>query len=185
MLHLTPIFVSHDRSFLYQPRGFNNIYSMNDAIIRKWNDTVNIDDDIYLLGDVMLNDDEYGIKCLKSLKGNIHIIRGNHDSDNRIKLYKNCYNVVEVCEGKFLKYKNYHFYLSHYPAITANYDDDKPLKAKTISLCGHYHTKDKFIDMNKGVIYHCELDAHNLSPIKIDDIITDIQNYINMIIKKG
>lgn len=168
----------HNKEFLYQPRGFTNVYDMNHMIIHNWNNIINNDDDVYLLGDVMLNNDEEGIKCLKSLKGNIHIIRGNHDSDNRIKLYKLCYNVVEVCEGKFLKYKNYHFYLSHYPVLTVNVDNDKPLKARMISLCGHTHTTNRFLDMDKGLIYHTELDAHNLLPIKIDNIIDDIKNYI-------
>ena len=31
--------------------------------------------------------------------------------------------------------------------------------------------------MNKGLIYHVELDAHNNYPVLIDDIIEDIQHY--------
>lgn len=166
----------HSREFLWQPRGFQNEWEMNETIIKNWNAIVNPEDDIYHLGDVMLNNNDEGIKCLKSLKGQIHIIRGNHDSDVRMELYKQCYNVVEVCEGKFLNYNKYHFYLSHYPCIVSNYDADKPLKARTISLCGHSHTSDKWQDFNKGLIYHCELDAHNNTPVLIDDIIEDIKN---------
>ena len=32
--------------------------------------------------------------------------------------------------------------------------------------------------MDKGIIYHCELDAHNCYPVCIDTIIEDIKNYI-------
>lgn len=169
----------HQREFLWGPRGFKNEWEMNAAIIQNWNAVINPDDDVYHLGDVMLNNNNEGIKCLKSLKGNIHIIRGNHDSDTRMQLYNDCYNVVEICGGKFLNYKNYHFFLSHYPCIVSNYDTDKPLKARTISLCGHSHTQNKWQDIDKGLIYHCELDCHNNAPVLIDDIIIDIQNYLN------
>ena len=168
----------HNKDFLYAPRGFSNEWDMNKAIIENWNKIIDPDDDVYHLGDVMLNNNEEGIKCLKSLKGHIRIIRGNHDSETRIQLYKECWNVVEVIEGKFLNYKNYHFFLSHFPCITSNYDVDKPLKARMISLCGHSHTQDKWQDFDKGLIYHCELDCHNNKPILIDDIIIDIQKKI-------
>lgn len=168
----------HSKDFLWRPRGFCNQYEMNDILIKNYNELVDSNDDVYCLGDCMLNDNELGLQCIKHLKGNIHIIRGNHDTDSRIPLYSSCWNVVEVCEGKYLNYNNYHFYLSHFPCLCGNYDDDKPLKNKSISLCGHTHTKDKFIDMDKGLIYHCEVDAHNNKPILLDDIISDIKKYM-------
>jgi calcineurin-like phosphoesterase family protein len=167
----------HDRAFIYEPRGFNTTWGHDKSIIENWNNLVDMDDDVYHLGDIMLGDNDYGLSCLKQLKGRIHIIRGNHDTDTRMGLYRTCWNVVEVCEGKFLRYERYHFYLSHYPCLTSNNDVDKPLKARTISLCGHSHTNDKFQDMDKGLIYHCELDAHDNKLILIDDIIEDIKNY--------
>jgi calcineurin-like phosphoesterase family protein len=167
----------HNQAFIYESRGFNTTWGHDKTIIENWNNLVDVDDDVYHLGDVMLGDNDYGLSCLKQLKGRIHIIRGNHCTNTRMELYKTCWNVTEVCEGKFLRYGKYHFYLSHYPCLTSNNDDDKPLKARTISLCGHSHTRDKFQDMDKGLIYHCELDAHDNKPILIDDIIEDIKNY--------
>lgn len=170
--------LGHDRNFIWKPRGFKNVYEMNDAIIENWNSVVNEHDDIYVLGDILLGNSEENIKYLKQLKGNIHITRGNHDSSNRIELYKKCWNVVEVNEGKFLNYHKYHFYLSHYPSLCGNYDEDKPLNTRMISLCGHYHTKDKFCDMDRGLIFHVELDTNNCHLWLLDDIIEDIKNYI-------
>lgn len=168
----------HNREFLYQPRGFHNISDMNSMIINNWNSIIDDNDDVYLLGDLMLNDDNHGLWCIKQLRGNIHLIRGNHDTDNRMELYNHCYNIVEICEGKFLNFNNYHFFLSHYPCLTANLDDDKPLKARVINLCGHTHTKDRFCDMDKGLIYHVELDAHDIFPVSIMTVISDIKKYI-------
>lgn len=170
----------HDKSFLWEPRGFKNQWEMNEAIITRHNSIIQPEDDVYCLGDVMLSNNEEGLRCLKQLKGNIHIIRGNHDSDSRLDLYKKCYNVVEVTEGQFLNYHNYHFYLSHYPCLCSNWDIDKPFKARTISICGHIHTKDPFTDFDKGLIYHVECDAHNCSPVSINKIISDIKERMNI-----
>ena len=126
-----------------------------------------------------MNDDDEGLKCIKRLKGRIHLIRGNHDNDSRIPLYSSCWNIVEISEGKFLNYGNYHFYLSHYPCICSNWDYDKPLKARTISLCGHTHTQDPFKDWDKGLIFHTEVDTNACYPWNIDDIITNIKEKIN------
>ena len=165
----------HDRDFIYKPRGFNNIWEHDKQIIKNWNEIINPTDEVYHLGDIMLGNNDYGISCLKELCGQIHIIRGNHDTDVRMELYNHCYNVIEITEGKFFKYNNYHFYLSHYPCLTDNYDNDKPLKTKIINLCGHKHTQNCFEDFNKGLIYHVEVDAHDCYPISIEKIITDIK----------
>ena len=166
----------HNRDFLYAPRGFTNPYEMNEAIIHRWNQVVAPDDEVYHLGDVMLNDNDEGLRCLKQLKGNIHIILGNHDTDTRAPLYETCWNVVEVALAAKLNYNGYHFFLSHYPCMTSNFDVDKPLKQRLISLCGHTHTQDKWLDWTEHPIYHCELDAHNCYPVSIDQIIQDITN---------
>lgn len=166
----------HNKPFLYEPRGFSNVYDMNEVIVKNHNSLVQLEDDVYCLGDCMLNDDDLGLKYIQQLKGKIHIIRGNHDTDNRIKKYKTCYNVVEICDIKILKYsKTKKFYLSHYPTLTANFDDYK--RIPLVNLCGHSHTKDKFCDMDKGIIYHVELDAHNCYPVSIEQIIKDMEGF--------
>lgn len=164
----------HNRDFLYSPRGFTNVADMNRTIIKNWNTVVTEDDEVYHLGDVMLNDNVEGIRCLKQLNGKIHIICGNHDTEERLKLYENCHNVVEVCYGRPLRFQRYHFFLSHYPTIASNFDYHKPLMQRTINLCGHSHTSDPFQDWDVGVIYHVELDAHNNYPISILDVLDNI-----------
>ena len=169
----------HSREFLYQPRGFTNVHDMNEAIVRNFNEVVSWTDDLYILGDCILNDNEEGMKLLRRLPGNLHILRGNHDTDTRIEMYLLEPRVIYHGCADILKSNGYHFYLSHYPTLTSNFDDDKPLKAKVINLCGHIHTKDKFKDMDKGLCYHVELDAHNNYPVNIETIINDIKGYKN------
>ena len=167
---------SHDKEFLWGPRGFANQWEMNKAIIERWNNLITEEDDVYILGDITLSDIDSGIECLKQLRGKIHIIRGNHDSEARIKMYEACHNVVEVCDAKYLKVGKQSFFLSHYPCLTSNFDVDKPLNRRIVNLCGHVHSQDKWLDWDKGLIYHVEMDAHNCTPVNIETVIEEIKN---------
>lgn len=169
----------HDKDFIYGARGFDNVTQHDNAIIKNWNEIISVDDEVYHLGDVMLGPYNYGISCLERLNGNIHIIRGNHDTETRMDLYEKSWNVVEVTEGKFLRYGKYHFYLCHYPVFCSNFDIDKPLKHRMINLCGHTHTTDPFCDFDKALIFHCELDGHNMTPWNIDEIIFAIKQKLD------
>jgi calcineurin-like phosphoesterase family protein len=84
-----------------------------------------------------------------------------------------------VCDAKFLNIEKQNFFLTHYPCLTSNFDENKPLNRRTINICGHAHTKDKFLDFNKGLIYHVECDAHNCYPILLENILTDIRKELN------
>ena len=166
----------HNKPFLYEPRGFTSVYDMNEAIIKNWNSVVNDGDLVYVLGDLMLNDNEEGRKCFNQLRGQKFIILGNHDTDNRVQIYETqLWGVMGIHDAIRIKENGYNFFLCHYPTLTSNHDYNKPLNHRLISLCGHTHTKDKFADWDKGYIYHCELDAHNNYPVSIDKIIEDIE----------
>ena len=176
MIYLTSdLHLCHNKPFCFGPRGFSNVYEMNRSIVMNWHHIVQPEDEVYILGDMMLCDDVVGTALVKQLTGKIHLILGNHDTDQRAEIFKNCWNICEVTHATRLKYKGYHFFLSHYPCLTSNFDYDKPLKARLISLCGHTHTKDKFADWHLGPIYHVELDAHHCKPISLDQIIEDIE----------
>ena len=43
-----------------------------------------------------------------------------------------------------------------------------------INLCGHSHTKDRYADINKGLIYHVEVDAHDNTPVSLEQVIQDM-----------
>lgn len=166
----------HNKSFLYEPRGFTSIDDMMQEMVKLWNEKVNANDDVYVLGDLMLNDNEQIHDIIRSLNGRLHIAIGNHDTTRRIELYETFSNVVEIQYAYRLRYGKYHFYLTHYPTLVGNSDDGDKLYQKTINLCGHSHTSEPFADWDKGAIYHCELDAHNNSPVLLDDIIIDLKN---------
>lgn len=162
----------HNRPFLYEPRSFSSIKEHNEAIIQRWNSVVNPEDEVYILGDLMLNDNETGIACLKRLNGTKHFLHGNHDTDTRIALYTEA-GLIDEGYIKLLKYNHYRFYLSHYPTVTAN--GEKGLREMTLNLFGHTHQTSNFYE-DKICMYHVGMDSHNCYPVSLDTVIEDMKN---------
>ena len=165
----------HQKDFLWGPRGFESSLEHDEAVIRNWNSIIDYEDEVYVLGDLMLGDNEYGLNCIKRLAGHIHIILGNHDTETRIELYKKCSNIVEITYAKEIKIGKNYFFLCHYPVITANYDDQKAWAKHLINLHGHTHSKEKFFNDNP-YMYNVSLDAHDCFPIEINEIIVNIKD---------
>ena len=165
----------HSKDFIYKYRGFESVDSMNDTIIKNFNQVITNEDDLYLLGDTFLGELESGINLFNQLPGKIHLIWGNHDTDRRKEAMSKCNNVVEILGyATILKYNKYHFYLSHFPTCTTNFDDyTKPLRQRTLSLSGHTHSKELFELYGS---YNVAIDAHNCFPVSIETIINDFKN---------
>lgn len=164
----------HQCSFLYEPRGFTTVEEMNEKIIENWNSTVKPNDMVIHLGDTMLNDNEEGIKCFKRLNGQISLIWGNHDSDARKELLSALPNVIVLGYAYVIKHGKFSLYLSHYPSLTANYDD-RGLSRHVINLHGHSHQQANFLYPNNPFMYHVGVDSHNCTPVHIDEVMTDIR----------
>lgn len=168
----------HNKDFLYSPRGFESVYDMNEAIVKNFNEVIDWADKLYILGDCFLNNNEEGIKYLKRLPGEKHIIYGNHDTETRRNILdtlaiSHYYDIHTHGDATTLDYNGYHFFLCHYPTMTANFDVDKPLKRRLLSLSGHTHSKEIW-DAAGG--YNVALDAHNCYPVEINEIIQAFQS---------
>ena len=170
----------HNQGFLYAPRGFTNVDDMNETIVENWNKVVKPHDTVYHLGDTILNDTEKGIEYFKRLNGEIFLIWGNHDTQNRINA------LFEACRHKLLggwyafviKHGKQSIYLSHYPTLTSNFDD-KHFSQHVINLHGHTHQQTNWLQLDNPFMYHVGMDSHNCTPVHIDEVITDIRNRWN------
>ena len=58
--------------------------------------------------------------------------------------------------------------------LTSNLDGGCSLKQRILNLFGHTHSKEKFYQDNP-TMYNVALDAHNNTPVSIDQIIEDIK----------
>ncbi len=172
---------NHDKDFIWQPRGFQNVEKMNETIIKNWNDVITDNDEVYHLGDFFLGEQSEINKILHRLKGKIHLIIGNHDTDSRIEFYKNHPKIIEIAYATRLKIANKTLMLSHYPMLTANYDD-KPKKA-VYCLHGHIHSKEKHFD-DLPYLYNVGCDAQNCKPRLAEDVIEEIKAKAYSLIEK-
>jgi len=167
---------NHDKDFIFGPRGFKSIEDQNNFIIEKWNDTVKEDDEVYVLGDFFLGKDmSYIENTLNILNGKIHLIIGNHDTPIKIQLYSEHPKIIELVYSTVIRYKDKTFYLSHYPSITSNLESD-PNKA-VINIFGHTHSTEKFYE-NRPYMYNVACDAHNCTPVSIEEIYNEVINAI-------
>ena len=173
----------HNRGFLYEPRGFSSIEEHDETIVENWNKVVKPEDTVYLLGDIMLNDNKNGIEKLNQLQGKIYYIRGNHCTDNRCELYKNT-NMIPLSGdfhtswAAFQKINGYNIYISHYPTIVGSLEDMSYLRERMLNFHGHTHSKNKFYQ-DIPFMYNVALDAHNNTPVSFDEIISDIEAKAN------
>ena len=96
---------NHTNILKYEPntRPFATIEEMNETIISNWNKVVGEEDTIYVLGDFfmgLLTDIE---PIFKRLNGKVILIRGNHDTNNRLEYYRNL--GIEVKDIEYIQYK--------------------------------------------------------------------------------
>ena len=160
----------HDKEFCWKDRGYDSVDEMNKDYIDKWNSVVDEDDYIYHLGDLMLGDQDEGLRCLAQLKGTIKVIIGNHDTKNKVRKYLSLDNIESAAYADLIKINHYRFYLSHYPCMMGDASDQKRLW----NLSGHIHTTDKFLNADHKVYNVC-VDAHNGFPVFFGRVIKDIE----------
>lgn len=169
---LSDLHIGHDKEFVWKARGFNSVGEMNETIIKNIKATVGENEHFYILGDLVLCPVEEARYWLSQIPGKVHVIIGNHDTDSRIELYK---ELGFDCQyGARLRYKKYHFFLSHYPTLTANQGEDK-LTLAHINLYAHTHQK-TWKSNYSTFAYHVGVDAHNCYPVEINTIISTLKD---------
>lgn len=169
---------NHDKPFCWEKRGYHNVEEMNEDIVLKWNEKVKDDDTVFVLGDLILGAVGNGIHYINRLNGEIDLIIGNHDTSEKLLAYKELSNVKIIGHSIPIESGRFRFYLSHYPTICTPSDVVKERPSNILwNLCGHTHTTNPFNDIDKGYIYHCEVDAHHMAPVSLNDIKAELIDF--------
>lgn len=121
-------------------RGFEDVESMNQYMIHKWNAKVKSTDEVVIIGDLSWGNAEETNKLLSKLRGRLYLIEGNHDRF----LTNNNYDARRFVWIK--PYAEMHdngrkVVLCHYPIMCYNgqYRRDEKGNPKTYMLYGHVH----------------------------------------------
>lgn len=151
-------------------RPFKTIEEMNETLIKNWNDTVNADDTVYILGDMALNSGPVPKEFLKQLNGHKHLVRGNHDVglDNQEELFDYVESVsdfLETDDGDF------HILLCHYPIF---------YEQKGYMIHGHLHNlKGRAYEILKDMdrILNAGVDVNGFKPVTLNELIENNKKF--------
>lgn len=122
------------QKFCPNTRGhYENIDHMNEEMVREWNERVNPEDLVYILGDVAFMPGDKAAKFLRRMNGRKILIEGNHDVKQlKDKNFRECFE--EVHKYLEIKYDGRHVVMFHYPIMEWN-----KMHYGAIQFHGHLH----------------------------------------------
>lgn len=109
----------HKNTLGYDNRPWQTIEENDRELINRWNNTVGMDDDVYILGDISWYNASRTIEIFNQLNGNKYLIRGNHDK-KVLKSREVQALFVEITDYKEIDFGYLKLILSHYPILTFN-----------------------------------------------------------------
>ena len=149
---------NHKNIIKYCNRPFDNIYQMNEEIIKNWNKKVSKNDIVFHLGDFGLGSQIELKNICEKLNGRKILILGNHDRGKT----KNYYEEIGFEKVYHSDYVVGKLVLSHYPR---DIDDDK------INIYGHIHNaepKDWYDNDNHFCV---SVEKIDYTPIEITELL--------------
>lgn len=173
MLYFTAdLHFRHEKIINHVNRPFRTVEQMDKTLIKKWNEKISFQDEVYILGDFTMKGPELATEILSSLKGKKHLICGNHDRfvqnlNFDQSLFASIQDYAEV------EYANTRFILFHYPIVEWN-----GFYKGSIALHGHQHNHENYNyeNLQKGIRrYDVGVDANYMAPVSAEDIITFFQ----------
>lgn len=160
---------NHANILKYEPtsRPFETVEEMNNTIIKNWNSVVTEEDTVYVCGDMFMGPLDKINEILDQLNGKIILVRGNHDTKNRLEYFKE-YG-IEVKDIDYISYKGRFFILCHFPIASEEFINMvRKDNSEVVVLYGHVHSNAPTGYVNGT--YHVGMDTNNLTPISLEQI---------------
>lgn len=161
---------NHQNILKYEPasRPFETVEEMNETLINNWNSYVNDEDTVFILGDLCMGQVSEAAALVNRLKGKKILVRGNHDTKGRIKVYEEECG-IEVHDIYYLPYKGRFFIMCHFPIDSKEFIDMiREANVETVLLYGHVHG-----NAPKGYVdgtFHVGVDTNDLRPVSVEEI---------------
>lgn len=157
----------HTNIIKYENRPYDNVEEMDKDLINKWNETVQQNDLVYILGDFSWYTGEKTNEILKQLNGKKVLIIGNHDERflKDKKFDKTLFE--EICYYKQIKHNKQVYVLFHYPIA-----DHNGKMHNYIHLYGHIHSTNIKLENELGKLcYNVGVDRNGYKPVDIEKLI--------------
>lgn len=149
----------HANIIKYCNRPFRDVHQMNYELVHRWNERVQPDDTVYLLGDFALTSRTRMAELRAALQGQVILIRGNHDRGPNA--LREC-GFDRVESALFTCVDGVNLYLRHVPDDS---EDWRPIV--TAHLCGHVHEKWK----RRGNIINVGVDQWDFRPRSLAELL--------------
>lgn len=125
----------HKNVLEFEERPFQTIEEMQIKMIEAWNSVVGKHDTVFVVGDFCFAKHLVWKDILGQLKGNVTLIKGNHDKTKVIDRVKEDGFLEEIYTvGHLLKVDKYYLNLSHYPMEIG-------MRPFLFSIHGHIHNQ--------------------------------------------
>lgn len=147
-------------------KNFSSFEEMDETMITRWNDRVRPGDKVYHLGDFALCGPEYCATILKRLRGNIYLIRGNHENTAERK----------VCASRFVWIKDYHyrkFYGQNVVLCHYAFRVWRNSRHGSWHLYGHSHGL--LPESEHSLSFDVGVDAWSFAPVSWDEVVTKMK----------
>lgn len=175
----------------YCNRPFSSIQEMDEVIIARWNETVGVDDEVWVLGDFAMGDRARSLGYLQRMNGTKYLVTGNHDKCSpteknghlHIQQYLDAGFTAVVSQAQVSlppvhpRGQNLKVLLSHYPyAGDSHTARDRYAKFRLRDLgqplvCGHVHTDWKTSISPQGTVQvNVGVDQWNFRPISAEEV---------------
>lgn len=124
----------HSNVLEFEDRPYETLDEMNQGLIESWNNVVRKTDTVFHLGDFCFGKYEDWVDILNQLRGDIILIKGNHDKSKIInRVLRDGYLKEIYPVGTQMKAEGFELNFSHYPMEIGN----RPNK---FSCHGHLHS---------------------------------------------
>jgi calcineurin-like phosphoesterase family protein len=156
-------------------RPFTDCTEMNKALIKNWNETVDHQDEVYILGDFFHGTPQQMNYFFHQLSGKKYLIRGNHDkavkNDGSFGHFK--HTLQWIRDLHVLHLPDNIIVMCHYPlAEWPHYYRD------AIHLYGHIHTNPPANKIHGKAINVC-VDLWDYKPVSLEQITKKAGNLTN------
>lgn len=143
ILFISDLHINHENIIRFDKRPFRDKEHMFYSLIARWNNAVNPDDTVYILGDFIWDKDPHvALSIIKKLNGDKRLIKGNHDRCLHNSKVKNAFGQY-VKDMDEIKVNGRNVVMCHYPIASWKHMQGIP-EYSTILLYGHVHMTQEF-----------------------------------------
>ena len=165
----------HQNIIRFCDRPFPDAETMDRALIANWNERVNDDDRVYILGDLLYRClDQIGI--LSQLKGRKHLLVGNHDhswlnAPGARDFFASIADYAQVNDGAHV------LIMSHYPMLSYYHEH----RSNVFMIHGHIHN-DTGIDywpalVERERVLNAGVDINGFRPVTFVELVANNRKF--------